>query len=172
MHGGKVSGAGMSLTYSQVVLLSVVLAPASLLAAPSQESLAREYEQVRTIAMRDPKVRAAYAAADQRLQDKIVSIDPTLSSYVKTRGSVSPAAPQKAEPTKTAPAKPVTNKPAASSHHETSHVVTHGDTLSSIASKYHVTVAELRKANNIQDERKLPVGQTLTIPKASSGAAR
>jgi hypothetical protein len=73
---GEVSDLGMSLTYSQVVLLAVVLAPASLFAAPSQESLAREYEQVRKIAMRDPKVRAAYAAADQRLDEKIVKIDP------------------------------------------------------------------------------------------------
>jgi LysM repeat protein len=161
----------MSLTYSQVVLLSVVLAPASLLAAPSQESLSREYEQVRKIALRDPKVRAAYAAADQKLDEKIVKIDPTLAGYVKSRGSAAPASAEK--PTATATAKPAPAKPATQTRHDISHVVVKGDTLSSIAAKYHVNIADIRKANHIQDERKLPVGQTLTIPKApAAGTGR
>lgn len=157
----------MSLTYSQVVLLAVVLAPASLFAAPSQESLAREYEQVRKIAMRDPKVRAAYATADRRLDEKIVKIDPTLSSYVKSRGGSAAVTTENPAPAKPAAAKTAPAKTAAQTRHDLSHVVSKGDTLSSIAAKYHVSVAEIRKANHIQDERKLPVGQTLTIPKAT-----
>ena len=46
--------------------------------AGSQE---QEYQQVRKIALRDPKVRAAYDEADQRLEAKMVQIDPALKYY-------------------------------------------------------------------------------------------
>ena len=39
-----------------------------------------------------------------------------------------------------------------------------GDTLSSIAQHFKVTVASLEKANHITDERKLRLGQKLLIP--------
>ncbi len=44
--------------------------------------MAREYEQVRKIALRDPKVRSAYATADRRLEEKILQVDPVLRGYV------------------------------------------------------------------------------------------
>jgi LysM repeat protein len=161
----------MSLTYSHLVFLAVAISPVSLLAAPSQETLAREYEQVRKIALRDAKVRAAYAAADQRLDDKIVSIDPALASYIKSRGRSTVEAPEKPTVSKSAPTKPAPAKSATHPPHDISHVVAKGDTLSTIATKYGVSVADLRKANHIQDERKLPVGQTLTIPKANAAGS-
>jgi LysM repeat protein len=50
------------------------------------------------------------------------------------------------------------------------HVVARGETLTSIAKMYKVTVDELQQANHIEDGRKLQAGQTITIPGASSPA--
>ncbi len=112
----------------------------------------QEYQQVRKIALRDAKVRAAYDEADKRLADKIVQIDPALKDYVKNRNAghapvVAKAAPRKA-------------------HHaaDSTHVVAKGETLGAIATKYGVTVDALKSANHITDERKLRAGQSITIP--------
>jgi len=64
-----------------LVLLVKPLSPGAS-AAGSQE---QEYQQVRTIALRDARVRAAYEDADRRLEEKILQIDPALASYVHTR---------------------------------------------------------------------------------------
>ena len=67
------------------------LLPVALLALPLSLSAAgsgtqeQEYQQVRKIALRDPKVRAAYDEADQRLEAKMAQIDPALKPYMKTR---------------------------------------------------------------------------------------
>ncbi|HEX4654006.1 MAG TPA: LysM domain-containing protein [Candidatus Udaeobacter sp.] len=49
-----------------------------------------------------------------------------------------------------------------------SHTVARGETLTSIAKMYKVTVDELQKANHIEDGRKLQAGQTITIPVSGS----
>jgi nucleoid-associated protein YgaU len=143
-------------------IVAISFAPASLFAASAPSDLAQEYEQVRRIALRDPKVRAAYAAADQRLDEKIVKIDPSLAGYVKARRNRD----TQTQPPATRPSP--SNAPRKVALHprgEILHVVAKGDTLISIAAKHHVSVADLRRANRIQDERRLPVGQTLTIPR-------
>lgn len=50
----------------------------------------------------------------------------------------------------------------------TTHIVTRGETLTSIAKQYKVTISELQKENKIQNDRKLQIGQTLTIPSPKS----
>src|SRR3954468_20746353 len=123
------------------ILVLFVTAPLALHAA-SQE---QEYQQVRTIALRDPKVRAAYEDADQRLAEKIIKIDPALAGYVKRR--TSGGIPHEA------PAPEVVHKPAPtpstrvasigkpkSGPFERSHVVLKGETLTSIAGIFGVTV--------------------------------
>jgi LysM repeat protein len=45
------------------------------------------------------------------------------------------------------------------------HTVAKGETLTSIAKLYNISVAELQKLNKIENDRKLQIGQTLTIPK-------
>jgi nucleoid-associated protein YgaU len=140
-----------------ILSLGTLILPHALLAASaSKES---EYQQVRTIALRDSRVQAAYRDADRRLDAKIIQIDPALEPYVKTKAAAreGTAAPK---PAKAAP-KPAATKPAPP---KTKHVVAKGETLGSIASQHHVTVAALKTANHIQDERKLRVGQVLTIP--------
>lgn len=44
------------------------------------------------------------------------------------------------------------------------HTVAKGETLTSIAKHYNVSIAELHKANKVVDDRKLQIGQVLQIP--------
>ena len=57
--------------------------------------------------------------------------------------------------------------PGAPSSHPAggnTHIVARGETLTSIAKMYKVTIDELQKANHIEDGRKLQAGQTISIP--------
>jgi LysM repeat protein len=45
-----------------------------------------------------------------------------------------------------------------------SHTVARGETLTSIAKMYNVSVIELQRFNHIENDRKLQIGQTLAIP--------
>ena len=145
--------------FTLLLILPLLILPLSLHAAPSSNQ-EQEYQQVRKIALRDPKVRAAYEEADLKLEAKIIQIDPALASYVHHRTPESPS-PTAAKAT---PQLKPASKPVAHDDHQRAHVVVKGDTLGSIAVKYGVTVAALKGANNIQDERKLAVGQVLSIP--------
>ncbi len=153
-----------------VFTIGITLLPHGLRAA-SSAATEKEYQQVRTIALRDARVQSAYRDADRRLDAKIVQIDPALESYVKARqgareGLPVPKSTAKVQTkpfttaksaSKTAPAKTV----AAG---KGTHVVAAGETLSGIAAKHHVSVSALKDTNQIKDERKLRVGQVLTIP--------
>ena len=70
-----------------------------------------------------------------------------------------------------APAPATAVAPGASALHSplegNVHTVARGETLTSIAKMYKVTVDDLQKANHIEDGRKLQAGQTITIPTAS-----
>jgi LysM repeat protein len=74
-----------------------------------------------------------------------------------------------------APASATASAPAASASHSAvagnAHTVARGETLTSIAKMYKVTVDDLQKANNIEDGRKLQAGQTIVIPTASPAAS-
>src|SRR4026208_2604381 len=74
-----------------------------------------------------------------------------------------------------APAAPNAAAPASSASHSpiegNMHTVARGETLTSIAKMYKVTVDDLQKANHIEDGRKLQAGQTITIPTASPAAS-
>jgi LysM repeat protein len=66
--------------------------------------------------------------------------------------------------------------PSESAHAQAgnSHIVARGETLTSIAKMYNVSVSELQKYNHIENDRKLQIGQTLAIPNpggASSSAS-
>src|SRR6266508_4304685 len=50
------------------------------------------------------------------------------------------------------------------------HIVNRGDTLMSIARRNHVPVAELAKANNLDQSAKLSLGMKLTVPGSKSAA--
>jgi LysM repeat protein len=77
-----------------------------------------------------------------------------------------------------APASAGGTAPTGSTSHSAitgnTHTVARGETLTSIAKMYKVTVDELQQANHIEDGRKLQAGQTIVIPTpspASSGSS-
>jgi len=78
------------------------------------------------------------------------------------------------ESTPSPPVNPAAAVGAASSPHPAgtnTHIVARGETLTSIAKMYKVTVDELQAANHIEDGRKLQAGQTIIIPAASPAAS-
>src|SRR5205809_7790104 len=92
-----------------------------------------------------------------KLEQQIAHIRPGVMIGESTPSAASPAA------------------PAASALHPApagnTHIVARGETLTSIAKMYKVTVDELQKANHIEDGRKLQAGQTIIIPVASPAAS-
>jgi LysM repeat protein len=64
------------------------------------------------------------------------------------------------------PAPPMPGVTVTSPHQAAgnTHIVARGETLTSIAKMYKVTVDELQQANHIEDGRKLQAGQTISIP--------
>jgi LysM repeat protein len=137
----------------------LVLAAAS---HPLAANMEQEYQQVRKIAQRDPKVRAAYEEADRKLDAKILQIDPALTDYVHHRpaAGATATASNETKPAVTGHSKPVSVPEGSGA----THVVKKGETLGAIAAHYGVTVAELKSTNHIVDEKKLGVGQVLNIP--------
>ena len=61
------------------------------------------------------------------------------------------------------PAKPE-GIPKADAGPGTKHVVAKGETLTSIAKHYNISIADLKNANKIDNERKLQIGQILSVP--------
>ena len=106
---------------------------------------AEEYNQVRKIALKDPKVRAAFRKANDELDRRIIEIDPSLKSFVEEKRGVG-------------------NKALAKKLTKATHVVTKGETLTSIAKRYHVSVDTLVQANRISKQTPLQLGQRLVIP--------
>jgi nucleoid-associated protein YgaU len=139
--------------------LVAVLLISPALDAAAAGSLEQEYQQVRKIALRDPKVRAAYDEADRKLDAKILQIDPALADYLHHR-STPTAETASTEPKPAAHSKPVSVPEGSGA----THTVKKGETLGAIAAHYGVTVAELKTTNHIVDEKKLAVGQVLNIP--------
>jgi LysM repeat protein len=50
----------------------------------------------------------------------------------------------------------------------TSHTVARGETLTSIAKMYHVSIDDLQRANHIDNPLKLQAGQTIMVPTAAT----
>jgi nucleoid-associated protein YgaU len=108
--------------------------------------LADEYTQAKKIALKDPKVRAAFRKANDELDRRIIEIDPSLKPFVEQQRGT-----RKATYSRKVSAK-------------TTHVVAKGETLTSIARRYQVSVDRLVLANQVSKQAPLQVGQKLMIP--------
>jgi len=131
--------------------------------------LEAEYLQVRKIALKDPRVQAAFQKANDRLNQRILEIDPSLKPIVdrQSYAPVAAATPsllnrRAVEAPRTAPA------PVAAGRE---HIVVSGETLDSIAHRYKVRVVTLERVNHIVDARKLRIGQKLIIPVSETAVA-
>jgi len=93
-----------------------------------------------------------------KLEQQISHIRPGVMIGESTPSAASPAA---------AAAAGSSPHPAGSN----THIVARGETLTSIAKMYKITVDELQNANHIEDGRKLQAGQSIIIPAASPAAS-
>ena len=73
-------------------------------------------------------------------------------------------APAASAPAATPPGPEAKPQPASAPTEGVKHTVAKGETLTSIAKRYNIPLAELEKANKITDERKLQIGHVLNIP--------
>lgn len=143
----------------RIAVFLFIVCMASLTAAPVSD-LAREYEQVRKIALKDTKVRAAFDRANQILDRRMIEIYPALKPYIEAQR----AKIKRSE--KAAGYSPLVSESAASGMH----IVAKGETLTSIAKRYKLSVNSLAKANHIAKEGTLKVGQRLVIPSRPRGS--
>lgn len=130
----------------------------------SIEALEKANNLTSTSIIRTGQILVVGKAASANAASAPVKADPVPHSQA-TPSVVAKPAPVQPVVAKTAPAEPVasTKEPAADSAGQ-SYVVAKGDNPYSIAKKFKVTQDALMKANNIDDPRKLKIGQKLAIP--------
>ena len=117
---------------------------------------------------------AQLEALAKKIEEQNVKIDALSQEILKLEQQLLQARPgvmigeaSPAPATAAAPAAPALHPAVAGN----THTVARGETLTSIAKMYKVTVDDLQQANHIEDGRKLQAGQTITIPTASPAAS-
>lgn len=118
-----------------------------------------------------PNDAAAISALTKRIEEQNVKIDALSQQILKLQQTVAELSPHVAAASSASSsastARETTSAPVAAGNGPT-HVVTRGETLTSIAHRYKVGIDDLRKLNRIEDDRKLQTGQTLVIPTAGN----
>jgi LysM repeat protein len=106
----------------------------------------------------------------KKIDEQNMKIDALSQQILKLDGRLEAMRPGvmigEATPAPAAPAAPVASAAAAPPASGNAHVVTKGETLTSIAKAHKVGVSELQKFNNIANDRALQIGQTIMIPPA------
>ena len=95
------------------------------------------------------------------LSQEILKLEQEIS-HIRPGVMIGEATPSLANPAALATS---SSHPAAAGN---THIVARGETLTSIAKMYKVTVDELQQANHIEDGRKLQAGQTIIIPTSAT----
>jgi LysM repeat protein len=111
----------------------------------------------------DPSASGGSASDPSNGMDTGSSQPPTQPSQPTAAATPAPSA-TPAAPAPTAPAPTATTQPGT-------HELQPGETLSKIATQYGVSIADLEKANNITDPKKIRAGTVLTIPAGGVPAA-
>ncbi|MBV8816002.1 MAG: LysM peptidoglycan-binding domain-containing protein [Verrucomicrobia bacterium] len=154
--------------------IALMIMPVSFLAAqekanPSYQSdLEAIKGELKSQEDRINKLSLEVGRLTEALREKGISVAPKASSASAPKASPAntPKAPA-ANPSATVPG--TVGVDNASPAGGRTHVVAKGETLTQIAKQYGVTVADIEQLNNIQDAKKLQIGQTLKIP--GGGAA-
>lgn len=119
-------------------------------------------------------------AVRQMVEQQSKQIEALAKQVAKLAASVEGKPASKAEgasgaepPTPPPPATPAESTPAPKAElvGPPKHVVTKGETLTSIAKHYNIPLADLLKANKDINDRKLQIGQAIVIPTAPSTKA-
>jgi LysM repeat protein len=128
--------------------------------APTPNAAAAQTEELRAL---EKKIDEQNAKIDM-LSQQILKLQLQLSEH-RPGVMIGEGAPAASTSTSTATS---TSSPASSSSvsagNGNSHIVARGETLTSIAKQYNVSVSELQKYNHIENPLKLLAGQTLLIP--------
>jgi LysM repeat protein len=100
----------------------------------------------------------------QLLTEQVAHLTLLLETHgIPVTGTPSPA-PQHAPATAESSTEPTPDTTQSATETPGTHVVTKGETLTSIAKHYKITVGDLEKVNKIENDRTLQIGQTLIIP--------
>jgi LysM repeat protein len=132
-----------------------LLCPASAQTSESKPRKSDDATQLEALAKKIDEQNAKIDALSQeilKLEQQIAHMRPGVMIGESTPSTASPVAAAASSP-----------HPAGAN----THIVARGETLTSIAKMYKVTVEELQNANHIEDGRKLQAGQTIIIPVAS-----
>ena len=153
--GGKVFGPMKLITIFCGTLVFAFCAASGQTPSPETAKPA-DATQLETLAKKIDEQNAKIDALSQeilKLEQEISHIRPGVMIGESTP-QANPAAPAMA--------------PSHSAAAGSTHIVARGETLTSIAKMYKVTIDELQKANHIEDGRKLQAGQTISIPTSAT----
>ncbi len=120
----------------------------------------------------DDKAAAQLEALGKKIDQQNTKIDALSQQLLKLEqqiAAIRPGVMIGESPSTTAA--PLVATPATTPASGNAHVVTKGETLTSIAKTNHVGVQELQKFNHIENDRALQIGQTIMIPGGASPTA-
>jgi LysM repeat protein len=142
-------------------------------AAPGDSALAQEVHELR----RDVQMQAKKIEA---LSEQILRLTVIIEDRKNNTPVSSPPSPGMAGTSASGAAEIARAKPEPKPEPEIpkaeavpppiQHTVAKGETLTSIAKQYNVPLSDLQKLNKITNDRKLQIGQTLSIPAAPTPA--
>ncbi|MHA3773469.1 LysM peptidoglycan-binding domain-containing protein [Verrucomicrobiota bacterium sgz303538] len=144
--------------------------PAPAPAAPDElrslrQAIEQQTKQLEMINQQLTEINRRLSAAPPHSPSTSTSSTPSApAAAAAPAASPAPSAPAPSAPapTQAEPAKPEAVNDGSK------HTVAKGETLTSIAKRYNIPLAELEKANKITDDRKLQIGQVLNIPTAAN----
>jgi LysM repeat protein len=114
--------------------------------------------------------KATLATLSRKIDDQNIKIDALSQQILKLQEEVALLHSGSAAPVAKSVDETSTPSSLATPESGPTHVVTRGETLTSIARQHKVSVADLQKLNHIQNDRTLQIGQTLVIPGASTAS--
>ena len=106
-------------------------------------------------------------ALTKKIDEQTVKIDALSQQLLRLQQEI---VQMKGAPTSAPVATAVETSPSSAGQTGSTHIVAHGETLTSIAKMHKVGIEELQKFNHIENDRKLQIGQRLVIPGAQNAA--
>lgn len=159
---------------ANVTLIPTLLALAGLAIAVAQSSLPAEPSEAAPLSdapHRTEELQVVRQLLEQQSRqiETLTQQIAKLNQLLEESHDVPPApmrdTPPVTEPVASSPAQPPPPSPALD---QRTHIVSKGETLTSIAREYNVTVGDLMQVNTVTDDRKLQIGQVIVLPAAAT----
>jgi len=149
---GRVSSALVLLGFASAASFAQTMAPTP---NPAASQAAQLQELTKKIEEQNSKI--------DMLSQQILKLQVEIT-HQRPGVMIGEGAPSSSTSTSTSTATSASSPASVSAGNGNSHVVARGETLTSIAKTYNVSVSELQKYNHIDNPLKLMAGQTLLIP--------